>query len=155
MEKPLSARALPVYGYILALICIVFTVIFYMTKLYSNLWMGYLGNTVMFLGVLIAIIHYNRSHKEKSSAMALFTMGLRTTVLATVLYAVFLVIFHLVVGGNPENSLVQTDDPVKENFWIYFLGNVLFVNLFVGVIAAGMGAMVFKSNQKTEKSRKA
>lgn len=155
MEKPLSAKALPVYGYILGLICIVFTLIFYVTKLYSNLWMGYLGNTVMFLGVLIAIIHYNRSHKEKSSAMTLFIMGLRTTVLATALYAIFLVIFHLVVGGTPENSLVQTDDPVKENFWIYFLGNVLFVNLFVGVIAAGMGAMVFKSNQKTEKSKEA
>ncbi|MEZ2441362.1 DUF4199 domain-containing protein [Chitinophaga sp. RCC_12] len=153
MEKPLSSKSLPAYGFILGAICIVFTLIFYVTKLYGNLWMGYFGNLIMFLGVLISIIHYNRVHKDKTSATSAFTMGWRTTLIATIIYAVFLLIFHLVVGGNPSHTLVE-EDTVKGNFWIYFLGNVLFVNLFVGVVAALLGGLVFKANQKTDKSRK-
>ncbi|SEW05649.1 DUF4199 domain-containing protein [Chitinophaga arvensicola] len=154
MEKPLSSKALPAYGFILGVIAIVFTLIFYVTKLYGNLWMGYFGNLIMFLGVLISIIHYNRIHKDKTSAMSAFSMGLRTTIIATILYAAFLLIFHLVVGGTPSQGL-QEEDTVKDNFWIYFLGNAIFVNLLVGVVAAVLGAMVFKSNQKTDKSKAA
>ncbi|MET3874955.1 MULTISPECIES: DUF4199 domain-containing protein [Chitinophaga] len=153
MEKPLSSKALPAYGFILGAICIVFTLIFYITKLYGNLWMGYFGNLIMFLGVLISIIHYNRVHKERASATSSFTMGWRTTLIATAIYAVFLLIFHLVVGGNPAHTLVE-EDTVKDNFWIYFLGNVLFVNIFVGVVAALLGGLVFKANQKTDKPKK-
>lgn len=153
MEKPLSSKALPAYGFILGAICIVFTLIFYVTKLYGNLWMGYFGNLIMFLGVLISIIHYNRVHKDKNSAMTSFNMGLRTTIIATIIYAIFLLIFHLVVGGNPSYAL-QDEDTVKSSFWIYFLGNALLVNIFIGVVAALLGAMVFKPNQKTDKSRK-
>lgn len=153
MEKPLSSKALPAYGFILGAICIVFTLIFYVTKLYGNLWMGYFGNLIMFIGVLISIIHYNRAHKDKTSATSSFAMGWRTTLIATIIYAVFLLIFHLVVGGNPAHTLVE-EDTVKDNFWIYFLGNVLFVNLFVGVVAALLGGLVFKANQKTDKAGK-
>ncbi|HWV66337.1 DUF4199 domain-containing protein [Chitinophaga sp.] len=153
MEKPLSSKALPAYGFILGAICIVFTLIFYVTKLYGNLWMGYFGNLIMFLGVLISIIHYNRVHKDRTSTTSSFAMGWRTTLIATIIYAVFLLIFHLVVGGNPAHTLVE-EDTVKDNFWIYFLGNVLFVNLFVGVVAALLGGFVFKANQKTDKPQK-
>lgn len=149
MEKPSqSGKFLPLYGYGLALISIVFTVIFYVTKQDGNLWMGYVGNIIMFIGVLGAIIHYNRARHNNGSAMSAFAMGWRTTLLATIIYAVFMIIFHFVVGGNPDQSL-QEQDTVKDNFWIYFLGNIVFVNLLVGVVAALLGAMVFKSNQKT------
>jgi len=149
MEKPSqSGKFLPIYGYGLALVSIVFTVIFYVTKLYGNLWMGYVGNIIMFVGVLASIIHYNKVRHDRGSAMSAFSMGWRTTLLATILYAVFMIIFHFVVGGNPSHSL-QEGDTVKDNFWIYFLGNIVFVNLLVGIVASLLGAMVFKSNQKT------
>ncbi|MBS0028449.1 DUF4199 domain-containing protein [Chitinophaga sp. 22321] len=149
MEKSSqSGKFLPAYGYGLALISIVFTVIFYLTKLYGNLWMGYLGNIIMFIGVLLSIIHYNRVRHDRGSAMSAFSMGWRTTLLATIIYAVFMILFHFLVGGNPAHSL-QEHDTVKDNFWVYFLGNIIFVNLFVGVVAALLGAMVFKSDQKT------
>jgi hypothetical protein len=149
MEKPSqSGKFLPMYGYGLALISIVFTIIFYVTKQYGNLWMGYLGNIIMFIGVLGSIIHYNKVRHGNGSAMSAFAMGWRTTLLATIIYAVFMILFHFVVGGNPAQSL-QEHDTVKDNFWIYFLGNIVFVNLLVGIVAALLGAMVFKSNQKT------
>lgn len=128
----------PVYGIIIAVVSIVFTVIFYFTNMAGALWTGYFGNLLMFLGVLFSVIHYNSQHHERTSAMALFAMGFRTTLWAVLIVTLFTIALHFISGS-------QTED----NFWIYLFGNVFFTNGIVGLLAAVLAAMVFKRNQTT------
>jgi hypothetical protein len=132
----------PVYGIIIAVVSLVFTVIFYFTNMAGALWTGYFGNLLMFLGVLFSVIHYNSQHHEKTSAMALFAMGFRTTIWAVFIVTLFTIALHFISGA-------QTED----NFWIYLFGNVFFTNGILGLLAAGLAAMVFKRNQTTTKPK--
>ncbi|ACU58497.1 hypothetical protein [Chitinophaga pinensis] len=129
----------PVYGIIIAVISVVFTVIFYFTNMAGYLWTGYLGNLLMFLGVLFSVIHYNSQHHERTSAMALFAMGFRTTLWAIVIIALFTIVMHFIAESQTENP----------NFWIYLAGNIFFTNAVLGIVASALSAMVFKKNQKT------
>ncbi|SHM36286.1 hypothetical protein [Chitinophaga sp. CF418] len=130
----------PVYGIIIAVVSLVFTVIFYFTKMASALWTGYFGNMLMALGVLFSVIHYNSQHHERTSAMALFAMGFRTTIWAVFIVTLCTIALHFISGA-------QTED----NFWIYLFGNVFFTNGIVGLVAAALAAMAFKKNQTTTK----
>lgn len=128
----------PRYGITIAVLSIVFSIIFNVTKTADNLWTGYFGALLVFLGVLFSIIHYNSQHHEKTSSLALFSMGFRTTLWSVVIFSLFSIVFHL---------LQPTVD--RADFWISLLGNVLFVPFVLGLLASVIGAMVFKRNQKT------
>jgi hypothetical protein len=128
----------PVYGIIIAVVSIVFTVIFYYTDMAGVLWTGYFGNLLMFLGILFSVIHYNSQHHEKTSAWALFGMGFRTTLWAVFIVTLFTVALHFISGAERQ-----------DNFWIYLFGNVFFTNGILGLLAAALAAMVFKRNQTT------
>jgi membrane protease YdiL (CAAX protease family) len=150
-------KIVSVYSIVIAVISIVFTAIFYLTNAYTALWTGYFVNLVLFLGVLFAIFHYNRQHRDKSSSKALFATGLRITLIVTVALTLFTLILHLVVQANPGGSLQANGDEnpqgvdIKRNFWIFLITNVFFSNAIVGVLASIMGAMYFKRNQQTPK----
>lgn len=150
-------RIVSVYSIVITVISIVFTIIFYLTDLYAALWTGYFVNLVLFLGVLFAIFHYNRQHRDKSSTKALFAAGLRITLIVTVMLTVFTLIFHLIVQANPGRGLMANDTQspqgvdMQRNFWIFLFGNVFFTNGIVGVLASLMGSMYFKRDQQTPK----
>lgn len=131
----------PIYGIIIAVVSVVFTVIFYFTHMSGNLWTGYFVNLLMFLGVLFSVIHYNSQHHEKTSSLALFAMGFRTTLWAVVIISLFTIVMHFIAES-------ETDNP---NFWIFLAGNVFFTNIVLGLLASVISAMVFKKNQKTTK----
>lgn len=132
----------PVYGIIIAVVSIVFTIIFYFTKMSGALWTGYFGNLLMFLGVLFSVIHYNSQHHERTSALALFAMGFRTTIWAVFIVTLFTIALHFISGAETDS-----------NFWIYLFSNVFFTNGVVGLLAAVIGAMVFKKDQTTTKPK--
>ncbi|SDG48285.1 hypothetical protein [Chitinophaga filiformis] len=132
----------PVYGIIIAVVSIVFTVIFYFTDMAGALWTGYFGNLLMFLGVLFSVIHYNSQHHEKTSTWAMFAMGLRTTLWAVFIVTLLTIALHFISGAQNQ-----------DNFWIYLFGNVFFTNGILGLLAAALAAMVFKRNQTTMKPK--
>jgi hypothetical protein len=129
----------PRYGIAIAVISIVFSIIFNVTKTAENLWTGYLGALLVFLGVLFSVIHYNSQHHERTSSLAMFSMGFRTTLWAVVIFSLFSIAFQVL---SPEKS-------ASSDYWISLLGNVLFVPFVLGLLASVIGAMVFKRNQKT------
>jgi vacuolar-type H+-ATPase subunit I/STV1 len=131
----------PRYGITIAVISIVFSIIFSVTKTSDNLWTGYFGALLVFLGVLFSIIHYNSQHHEKTSMLALFGMGFRTTLWAVIILSLFSLVFYLFKSDRADSS----------DFWIALLGNVLFIPLILGLLASIIGAMAFKKNQKTTK----
>jgi vacuolar-type H+-ATPase subunit I/STV1 len=129
----------PRYGITIAIISIIFSIIFNVTKTSDNLWTGYFGALLVFLGVLFSVIHYNSQHHEKTSMMALFGVGFRTTLWAVIIFSLFSLVLHL----------LEPDKTADSNYWISLLGNVLFVPFVLGMLAAVIGAMAFKKNQKT------
>ena len=131
----------PVYGISISVISIVFMAIFYFTNTSGALWTGYFVNLLVFLGVLFSIIHYNSQHHERTSLLALFSMGFRTTLWTVVIISVFNIVLHLI--GRYKEGIEAS------NFWIFLVTNILFTNLVLGVLASVIGAMVFKRNQKT------
>lgn len=133
----------PVYGIIIAVVSFVFTIIFYFTRMSGALWTGYFGNLLMFLGVLFSVIHYNSQHHEKTSALALFAMGFRTTMWAVFIVTLFTIALHFISGSETDS-----------NFWIYLFSNVFFTNGIVGLLASVIAAMVFKKDQTTTKPTK-
>jgi|GEM_PF-799782 len=146
------------YSLIISVISLVLTIIFYATNRYAVLWTGYFVNAVLFLGVLLAIWHYNRQHGDGSSMKALFGIGLRITLVVTVVLTVFSIILHLIAQASPSGSAIAARGSegvgpqgvdVPRNFWVFLISNVFFSNAVVGVLAALMGAMYFKRNQKT------
>ncbi|WP_410493891.1 DUF4199 domain-containing protein [Chitinophaga varians] len=156
----------PVYGIIIAVICMALTVIFYVTNQYGALWTGFCTSLVFFLGVMLSIVHYNNKHHNVTSMKSSFAMGFRTTLLATFLVAVFSLVFHFLVingeghymvqqGEGGGTTVISNQDTEQQKFWIMFLGNILFANLAMGALAAVLAALVFKANQKTSRSRSA
>ena len=154
-----SPRLTPIYGLVIAALSIALTVIFYLTNFYGNLWMGYFVHLVLFLGVLFAVIHYNKVKGGGASIPALFKMGMHTTILAVIIVSIFTIIFHFIVepaagsGGVPSdgNTISDTSPYKREGFWIFLVSNVLFVNGILGLLASLLGAISVKRNQKTEK----
>jgi hypothetical protein len=130
----------PRYGISIAVISIIFTVIFFFTRTFDTIWTSYFVNLVMFLGILFSIIHYNSQHHERTSAIALFSMGFRTTMWAVAISAVFTIVLQLIARTGHE-----------DNFWIFLITNSLFINIILGLLASALGAMAFKRNQKTER----
>lgn len=131
----------PVYGVAISVISIIFMVFFYFTNTSGALWTGYFVNLVVFLGVLFSIIHYNSQHHEKTSSLALFSMGFRTTLWTVVIISLFNIVLHLI--GRYKEGIEAS------NFWIFLISSILFTNLVLGILASVIGAMVFKKNQKT------
>jgi len=129
----------PRYGITIAVIAIIFSIIFNVTKTSGNLWTGYFGALLVFLGVLFAVIHYNSQHHEQTSMLALFGMGFRTTLWSVILFSMFSLVLHFLEPESMNSS----------NFWISLIGNVLFIPLILGLLASIIAAMAFKSNQKT------
>lgn len=147
-----------VYGILIAMVCIALTMIFYMTSRAANLWTGYLVNGILFLGVLFSVIHANKALGGRASLGNLLTMGILTATIAIIMIATTTIIFHLATeppAGTTVNipsdggQISDFSSTKREGFWIFLLGNIFFVNLVLGFLAAGIGAMTVKRNQKT------
>ena len=146
------------YSIGITVISLVLTIIFYVTNLYAALWTGYIVNMVLFLGILFAIWHYNRQHHESVTQKELFGVGLRITVIVSVVLTIFSIIFHLIIQANPPGGSLMDEGQegaspqgvdLPRHFWIFLISNVFFSNGIVGVLGALMGSMYFKRNQKT------
>ncbi|KAA2245251.1 hypothetical protein F0L74_04620 [Chitinophaga agrisoli] len=143
------------YSIVISIISLVLTVIFYVSNVYAALWTGYFVNLVLFLGVLFAIWHYNRQHHDHVTQRELFSVGLRITLVVTVVLTVFSLIFHFIIQANPPSGSLMNEGgspqgvDMPRNFWVFLISNVFFSNGIVGLLAALMGSMYFKRNQKT------
>lgn len=148
-----TTNLVPVYGIIISVIAIALSIIFYATNHYDTLWTGFMIGGVIFIGILLSVFNYNNNHHERTNSAAMFGMGFRTTLFSVIIISIFSIIFHLIVtsGSHSMPTAANNGDEVagQGNFWIYFLGQTVFVNLILGMLAAALAAFVFKRNQTT------
>jgi len=148
-----------IYSIAISVISVVLTAIFYITSVKTVLWTGYFVNLVLFLGVLFALAQYMRQHPEGASTKELFGMGLRITLVVTIVLTIVTIILHFIIQANPGSAAMgganagMGESPqgvdMPRNSGIFVISNAFFSNGIVGLLAALMGAMYFKRNQKT------
>lgn len=146
-----------VYGIAIAVISVVFAMIFYMTKWFADLWTGYAVNLVIFLGVLFCVINANKVLGGRASLGNLFTAGIIAAIVATLIVSATTIIFHLATEPAASSVDIPSDGAEiseysfnkREGFWIFMMTNVLFANLTLGALGALIGAVTVKRDQKT------
>ena len=155
-------RLAVIYGVLISLISIALTMVFYMAQWSSDLWTGYLSNAVLFVGILIFVIHVNKAMGGRASLGNLFGMGLLAAGIAIVIVASATIIFHLATeppvaatGNLPSDGgrMSEYSRYRRDGFWIFLLGNVFVTNAVLGGLAAIIGAVTVKRNQKTPDAR--
>jgi hypothetical protein len=136
--------------------------VFYITQWSSDLWTGYISNAVLFVGILIFVIHVNKAMGGRASLGNLFGMGLLAAGIAIVIVASATIIFHLATeppagttGNLPSDGARMSEYSAskREGFWIFLLGNTFVTNAVLGGLAALLGAVTVKRNQKTTDAR--
>ncbi|WP_123845989.1 hypothetical protein [Chitinophaga lutea] len=155
-------RLAVIYGVLISLVSIALTMVFYMTQWSSDLWTGYISNGVLFVGILIFVNHVNKAMGGKASLTSLFTMGLLAAAIAIIIVASATIIFHLATeppagttGNLPSDGgrMSEYSTYKREGFWIFLLGNIFVTNAVLGGLAAVIGAVTVKRNQKTTDAR--
>lgn len=156
-------RLAVIYATIISVISILLTLIFYMTAWFSDLWTGYIVNGVLFIGVLIAVIHANKVMGGGASLGNLFIVGLITAGIVIAIVAAASIIIHLATEPAPGTGIdipsqdgrhiSEYSDDKRKGFWIFLLSNVFFTNGVLGALAALLGAVTVKRNQKTPSAR--
>ncbi|RAJ01635.1 hypothetical protein LX64_03852 [Chitinophaga skermanii] len=126
---------------------LLFMLLFILLNQYGNPWIGYVGNLVVFLGVLFSILVHRKEYGGLSLGH-LFTIGIATAIISTVLIAIVTLILNVTIG----NTMPETADQTR-NRDIFMWANVVFSNIFLGLLASVLAAVVVKRNQKTGKGR--
>lgn len=161
-QSPL--RLAIIYGFITSAICIALTMVFYMTTWFSDLWTGYIVNGILFIGTLLAVIHSNKVMGGRASLGNLFVAGLITAGIIICIVAAATIIFHLAtepaatgeavdIPSQDGRQISEYSDDKRAGFWIFLLSNVFFTNGVLGMLAALLGAVTVKRNQKTPSAR--
>jgi hypothetical protein len=158
-----SPRKLPwIYGILIGLISILFTLFFYVTSWMSDLWTGYFVNTLIFIGVMVAVMHANKAYGGKVSLGRLFLSGLLAAFVAVVMVSTANILFQLAtepagssVGDIPSegNRMSEYSEYKRQGYWIFTLTNVFVTNAVLGGLGALLGAVTVKRNQKTTDAR--
>lgn len=153
-----SPRKLPwIYGVLVGLISILFTLFFYITQWMTGLWTGYFVNGIMFLGAMIAVIHANKAYGGRVSLGRLLLSGLLVTFVAVVMVSTAHLLFQLATepsGANVNmpsegNRISEYSDTKRQGYWIFTITNIFFANGIMGALGAFLGAITVKRNQKT------
>ncbi|RPD38546.1 DUF4199 domain-containing protein [Chitinophaga barathri] len=154
-----SPRKLPwIYGVLIGLISILFTLFFYITQWISDLWTGYFVNTLIFVGVMVSVIHANKAYGGRASLGRLFMTGLLTAFVAVVMVSTANILFQLgtePVMGTGENipsdgaRMNEYSDYKRQGYWIFTITSVFVTNAVLGALGALLGAVTVKRNQKT------
>ena len=137
--------------------------VFYMTSWFSDLWTGYIVNGVLFIGVLLAVIRSNKVMGGSASLGNLFVTGLITAGIIIAIVAAATILFHLATepagGSNVDipsqdgRHISEYSTDKRQGFWIFLLSSVFFTNGVLGMLAALLGAVTVKRNQKTPSAR--
>ncbi len=153
-----SPRKLPwIYGVLVGLISILFTLLFYVTQWMTDLWTGYVVSGVVFLGAMIAVIHANKAYGGRVSLGRLLLSGLLVTFVAVVMVSTAHLLFQLASepsGPNIDipsegNRISEYSDTKRQGYWIFTVTNIFFANAVMGGLGAFLGAITVKRNQKT------
>ena len=157
-KKPLS----PVQsGIIITVVMVIFSLVIYLTGLYTQQWPGYLSYVLLCVMIIIAVINFASSKDGNVTFGKCFGWGFKTSAIVTLFYLVYLVIFIMIFPEFKEKIIeVTREGMVKQNmpdeqmetaltmmdkgFYIFMFGATIFFFLAIGAIGSLLGAAFAK-----------
>lgn len=166
MSKRVNLSLYLTYSSLCAMVYSVPLVFLLINKLFENLWLLFLGNSLFFLVVLFSIIHINNKLYQNGNLGTLVLSGIYVTLASIVMIAVIAIVLYisfdlssLRTTGDPEAlhdvSNISTDQGNASNLLFMILVSGLFVNFLVGAFASFVASATAKRRQSTEKGKKA
>lgn len=158
-KKPLSIIQA---GLVIAVVMILFGLITYLTGVYkTQQWISYLSYLLLCVMIIIAVVNYAKSKDGLVTFGQCFGWGFKTSMIITVFYLVYLVIFILIFPDFKDQLMQITRESLEKKnmsedvidssmsmmdkmFYIFmFIGSIFFF-LIVGVIGSLLGAAFAK-----------
>jgi hypothetical protein len=158
-KKPLSFFQA---GLIITIVMILFGLIVYLTGLYkTQQWISYVSYLLLCIMIIIAVVNYANSRDGRVTFGQCFGWGFKTSMIVTVLYLLYLVVFIMIFPdfkaelmqltregmekqNLPEDQIDAGVSMMDKGFYIFmFLGTIFFF-LVIGVIGSLLGGAFAK-----------
>lgn len=162
-QKPIS----PVMkGVIISLLMMVLSLIAYFTGQESAGWSRWLGNIILFAGVLWACISYGKQLNNNVTFGNVFSHGFKVSAIVTIFLILFSIIFFLLFpevkekalnaartemekgGKMQEDQIEQAIAMARKFFFVFTIGGLMFIYMIIGTIASLIGAAVTKKDPR-------
>ena len=165
MKKRLNLSLYLSYAILCSAVYSIPMLILLVGKMFENVWLLFLGNSLFLVCILLSIIHINKKLYENGNLGTLVLSGIYVTIASIGMIA--LITLLLLLGFDLASihktgsvaAIHDAPDGISSNgktsglvFMLFVCG--LFVNLFVGAFASFVAAITAKGRQTTEKGKK-
>lgn len=144
-------------GLLISLVLILISITAYITGQDQASWARWIGNIILFGGVLASCIVYANQLNNNVTFGNVFAHGFKVSAVVTCLMIVFMVLFVLfmpdikekameaarakmVQQGQSEETIQMGLNITSKFFYAFIIGAILVIYLFIGVIASLIGA---------------
>jgi hypothetical protein len=157
-KKPLSHVQA---GLLIAVVMIIIGLVSYLSGIYTQQWPGYASYLLLCIMFIVAVVNYAKSKDGYVTFGQCFGWGFKTSLMATLFYLVYLVIFILIFPdfkdklvqltregmekkGLPDDQIETAVTMMGKMFYLFmFLGTIFFF-LVIGSIGSLLGGAFAK-----------
>jgi hypothetical protein len=166
MEKKSTSPVLA--GLTVSLILIVFNLVLYFTKLYTQSWVQWCALALLLGGIIWAVVNNANEKDHRVTFGNLFAFGFKVAAVITCIMLLYTVLSGflfpdvkekiiemsrqqaLARPGADEDQVDKGMEIFAKNYTLFLVIGLIFWNLVIGVIASLIGAAVSKKNPPTE-----
>lgn len=165
MEKKTTSAV--TIGLLLTLVLIVYGLVIYFAKLYTEKWIQYPGTLIFAAAIVWAVINHGKENNNQVGFGGLFGFGFKITAVVTCLMIVYTVISGYIFTDvkdvlmeqarnealkNPNADPGQVEQGMQmfeKNYTLFIVLGLLFWYIICGAIASLIGAALTKKNPQS------
>jgi drug/metabolite transporter (DMT)-like permease len=162
MEKKISSPV--TVGIVLSLILVVFTVVTYLTGLYTQSWAQYAGLVILFVGVFWAVLNHGKEKNHEVTFGNLFAFGFKVAAVAACIVIIYSILSGYIFPDmkdkfieiakqkalqNPNANAEQVEKGMEmfaKNYNLFIIIGIIFWYLIIGIVTSLIAAAVAKKN---------
>ena len=153
-------------GLLIAIIMILYSLITYLTGLFTQSWVGYVSYLLLCVMVIVAVMSYVKSKDGYATFGNAFLWGFKTSAVVLLFYLVYLVIFIIIFPdfkqrmiditreamekqNSPDDQIEAAMNMMNKAFYVFMFVAITFFFLLLGVIGSLLGAAFAKKKPVT------
>ena len=148
-------------GLLIAIVMILFSLITYLTGLFTQSWVGYVSYLLLCVMIIVAVMNYVKSKDGYATFGNAFFWGFKTSAVVLAFYIVYLIIFIIVFPdfkskmiditresmekqNRPDDQIETAMNMMNKAFYVFMFLGITFFFLLLGVIGSLLGAAFAK-----------
>lgn len=154
-------------GLMISVVLIVFGLVMYFTKLYTETWNQYVGMVLICGGLIWAVVNHGKENDGNVTFGGLFGFGFKTTAVIICITIVYTLIFGYIFPdvkeaiitkareqalSNPSGNESQIEQGMamfEKNYTLFIVIGIIFWYALIGAVSSLIGAAVTKKNPKS------